>query len=237
MPLRQFLPLNIFYDGQPIYIDIGRADKNWYEEHQLLFEKIYGKDRLSLITSLFAATSINSSLQANVRLFRKALHEIENNLPFSSYLPVMLLQLERIRAGEPIKGRKITNFAAALSGNVNAVVVDIWLLRAYEMDRKYSRIKTKLDFISGTLYSRKIKARSSGATNAQYNYIEKEVRAKAKELDLEPRQVSAMIWSGVRTARTGNKQTKYKEVLLHQLYNMFDNPINQKINGKNTRRV
>lgn len=200
--------MNIKYIGQ--YIKLGAKDKFWYAECQSLFEELYGPEKLSFVCSLFAATSINSSLKSNIRLFRKAMHEIENNLPFSNYLPVMKLQLKRIRSGESIRGRKISSFAKAMSGDPNAVVVDIWLLRAFEMDNRYVRS------FGG-------KERSGGATDKQYDFIELFCREYADREELEARQVSSMIWSGVRVLRTGDRETSYKNILRHQLYNMFDN--------------
>jgi hypothetical protein len=117
----------------PKYVSKGLKDKLWYENQTAEFIKIFGYIRLPLVSKIFAATSINSSLKSNIRLFRKAYHEMTNNLPLSNYLPVMKLQLERIQKGEDINGRKIKSFAAALSGDPNAVVVDIWLLRAFEV--------------------------------------------------------------------------------------------------------
>lgn len=203
------------------YITVGMPDKNWYKEHQELFVKLFGAGNLHFVAKLFAATSINSSLASNVRLFRKAKHEIENGLPFSNYLPVMKLQLERIRAGEPIRGRKITSFAAAMSGNVNAVVVDIWLLRAFGMNNRYMRTKKVKHPLGHDVYIDG-RIREGGATDKQYTFIENYVRDLAPTLNLQPRELSAIIWSGVRIAHTGNRQTKYKEVLLQQHYNMFE---------------
>lgn len=191
------------------YISAGMQDRHWYAEHQKLFEKLFGVEKLQLVANLFAATSINSSLQSNVRLFRRALFEIERGLPFSNYLPVMRLQLDRLRAGESIQGRKIKSFAAALTGDVNAVVVDIWLLRAFDADRKYYREGSK-------------SIRSAGATDKQYTFIESYVRNLAIEMKMEARELSAIIWAGTRISLSGNRQTKYKEVLELQLYNMFE---------------
>ena len=191
------------------YLTIGAKDKNWYQECQALFEKHYGAERIKFIAQLFAATSINSSLKSNVRLFRKALHEIDSGLPLSNYLPVMKLQLERIRNGESIRGRKIKSFANAISGDKDAVVVDIWLLRAFEEDRQYRR-------------SLSDRPQSGGATEKQYDIIELYCRELAILKGFEAREVSAMIWAGVRITKTGDRETHYKNVLEHQLFNMYE---------------
>lgn len=188
------------------YIETGKHDLHWYRDTEILFLELYGPSQLHLVTQLFAATSINSSLPSNVRLFRKALYEIEHSLPFSSYLPVMLLQLNHIRNGQPMSGRKINSFAKAMSGDKNAVVVDIWLLRAFglDVDRKGTR-------------------KTMSASDKQYDLIELWVREYADLKNFEPREVSAMIWSGVRTLTTGKKLTRYDEVLRFQNFNMYEN--------------
>ncbi len=186
----------------PHYLKVGAKDKNWYAECQRLFEELF-PNRLPLVANLFAATSINSSLKSNIRLFRKALHELDNNLPFSNYLPVMKLQLERIRVGEEISGRKIKSFARAMSGDPNAVVVDIWLLRAFGMGRMF-------------------RGKISSATNKEYDLIELYCRELAIKEGMQAREVSAMIWSGVRITHTGDKETHYRNILRHQLFNMFE---------------
>lgn len=193
----------------PLYYKLGAADKDWYLKHQLFFEKRFGPERLVLVTNLFAATSINSSLKSNIRLFRKALYEIENDKPFSNYLPVMKMQLERIRKGEQIRGQKINSFARAMQGDVDAVVVDVWLLRAFEQDRKYFRKLSE-------------RLQSGGASSNQYTVIEQYVRHQAYSMGLEPRQLSAIIWSGVRTFFTGKQETGYINILEQQLFNLFE---------------
>jgi hypothetical protein len=193
----------------PKYVSKGLKDKLWYENQTAEFIKIFGYIRLPLVSKIFAATSINSSLKSNIRLFRKAYHEITNNLPLSNYLPVMKLQLERIQRGEDINGRKIKSFAAALSGDPNAVVVDIWLLRAFDEDKKFRRN------LSG-------REQSSGASNKQYDNIETWVRDNAPLFHSTPRQLSAMIWSGVRTMKSKERETNYIEILRYQMYNMYE---------------
>jgi hypothetical protein len=204
-----------------VYRKLGEKDLLWYETLEKYLVGTYGIDYLPLVSKLLAATSINSSLKSNIRLFRKALHEIENNLPFSDYLPVMKKQLEAIRHGRPLSGNKINAFAAAISGDKEAVVVDTWLLRAFEMDKQYPRTETKIDSVSNTIYSRKIRMRSGGATDKAFKLIEQWVREEAYRLYVEPRQLSAMIWSGVRIYHSGDRETTYIRVLEHQLFDMF----------------
>lgn len=176
------------------YLVIGSKDRHWYRDTEQLFAQIYGRDQLQLVTQLFAATSIKTSLRGNVKLFRKALKEIEEDRPFSNYLPVIRFQLDRIRRGETLKARKIRNFAAAMSGDKNAVVVDRWIMRAFGYD--------------GDL----------APTDKQYDEIESWIQGYAEMTDREPREVCAMIWSGIRKDRT----TRYDDVLRQQLIPLFN---------------
>lgn len=195
------------------YIMVGFKDKDWYQECEQLFVEIYGRPKLNLIAKLFSATSQASSLKSNIQLFRKALHQWEKNLPFEGYLPGIKRQLNNLRSGGGLSGLKVKAFANAMSGDPNAVVVDRWLLRAFGMDKLSIR---KTGPHTG-------KALSSGASKKQFSAIESWVRQRAKEMNLEPRQLSAIIWSGVRISMSGDRETHYKTILKHKLYNMYEN--------------
>lgn len=171
----------------------GVKDIHWYRDTERLFVDLFGSDRLHLVTQLFAATSIKSTLTSNIKLFRRALRDINEGNEFRRYLPAMEYQLKLIRDGRPIQARKIRNFAAAMSGDVNAVVVDRWLMRAFG----YDGIKSP--------------------TDAQYTRIENWVRGYAEMTSREPRQISAMIWSGIRGG-----VTRYDHILRNKLFNMYE---------------
>lgn len=193
------------------FVWLGMKDMFWYHECQETFTALFGAEKLTLVTKLFAATSINTSLKSNITLFRKAYYEIENNLPIGNYLPNIQKQIDRVRQGKDLTGRKINSFARAMSGDPDAVVVDIWLLRAFNQDRKYFRNGGPHD---GTF-------RSAGATDKQYTQIESWIRAEAYKRNIEPRQLSSMIWSGVRTKTNGVDETRYSSILRSLLNNLF----------------
>lgn len=193
------------------YISAGLKDRFWYQRTEEVFTELYGKHRVKLIADLFAATSINTSLKSNITLFRRALYEIDRGLPVSNYLPNIQKQLHRIRAGQELSGQKIRAFAAAMSGDVNAVVVDVWLLRAFNMEGRYFRKH------SNTI-------RSAGATKKQFTLIESWVRAEAVRRDLQPRELSAILWAGTRITQGGDRETSYENILRLKEYNMFNNP-------------
>lgn len=190
------------------YVRIGRKDKDWYTECSKVFIDLFGEDQLRLVSTLFAATSINTSLKANIYLFRKAYLEYTTGAPIGSYLPNIVTQLHHIRNNEPISGRKINNFANAMSGDPNAVVVDVWLLRAFGID-------TKRVLASG-------RVANASPTKKQYDLIEGWIKDVAPCMEIEPRQLCAMIWSGVRIATNGDRETHYKTLLYNHFNNLFN---------------
>lgn len=191
------------------YVFIGRNDLHWYRDCTAVFIKLFGEERLELICKLFAATSINTSLKGNITLFRRALYEYDNNLPIGRYLPNIQLQLQQVRDGKDLTGRKISSFAKAMAGDPDAVVVDIWLLRAFGENNRYFRKRSQRD-------------QEGGATPKQYTRIEGWIRQEAFCMGIEPRQLSSMIWAGVRLDTNGPDDTHYKDILERKLTNLFN---------------
>ncbi len=222
------------------YVWIGRKDQHWYRECRAVFVELFGEDRLDLVTKLFAATSINTSLKSNITLFRKALNEIERGVEPGRYLPNIRNQIIKIRAGGELSGRKIFSFQQAMSGNKNSVVVDIWLLRAFGMDKKYFRVSKgkagmvkpeaglgqltafELELISERPDPRFGRFRSGGPTDREYTMIENYVRQEAGAMGLDPCQLSAMIWAGCRIDTNGDRETHYANILRRHFKNIFD---------------
>jgi len=188
------------------YLEAGKADKDWYEECEKTLVSIFGRDQLSTVTLIFAATSINTSLKANVTLFRRAYKEHLDGAPISNYLPNIQKQLQRIREGKGLSGNKINAFARSMSGDHNAVVVDIWILRAFRMNRRYFRKGSQ-------------SVRGGGATDKDFRTIEAWIRKESPKHNLTPREMCAMIWSGIRTLEGGDRQTRYTDILKQDYIN------------------
>lgn len=221
MDLGRPLPKLVWQNSRPIdyskvlqYANIGKADRFWYRDCTATFEKLFGVEELPLVCKIFAATSINTSLKANITLFRRGYYEIKNNLPFGAYLPNIKNQLELIRQGKDLSGRKISNFAKAMAGDSEAVVVDIHLLRAYDQERRYWRNPNIGNKYRGS-------ERSGGASDKQYTLIENHIRENARLMGYEPRELCAMIWAGCRIQQTGDRTTRYCDILTAKLTNLF----------------
>jgi len=182
------------------YLMKGVRDKHWYAECESTLVEIFGQDQLWIVTRILAATSINTSLKGNITLFRRAYAEYLSGAEFSSYLPNIRKQLVSLREGGDLSGRKIRSFAQSMTGDENAVVVDVWILRAFKMNRTFLRAASNT-------------VREGGASVKQYTVIEAWMREQAPKYGLKPREMCAMIWSGVRTMQGTETSTRYTDIL------------------------
>ena len=71
---------------------------------------------------------------------------------------------------DALNGQKTNAFARAIAGDTDAVVIDVWMIRAAGMDA------------------------SKGVNKTQYNTLADSVRKIAKEFGLTPRTAQALIW-------------------------------------------
>ena len=75
---------------------------------------------------------------------------------------------------DAVRGRKTHNFARALLGDTEAVVVDVWMMRAAGFPER------------------------DAPTKLQYDAIEHVTRSMARDMGLEPRTLQALLWIIVR---------------------------------------
>lgn len=189
------------YSNIAQYIWVGQRYKNWYKDCTDILIEIFGDKNLDLVSSLIAATSINTSLKSNITLFKKAYTEFKEGREFSNYLPIIKTQLEQIRSGKGLTGRKISSFAKSLAGDKNAVVVDLWMLRAFGIDKK------------------------RGATKREYDTIEAYITEQAHIMGLHPCELQAIIWVGIRKIQTGSVDNSFEYMLRYNFNNLFSNII------------
>ena len=192
----------------PKYIWLGREHKDWYKDCTSMFIELFGKDELELVCKLFAATSINTSMKANITLFRKAYIELKENKPIGNYLPNIQNQLRLVREGKPLSGRKINSFSQAMSGDSNAVVVDVWMGRIFGVDKKYFRQKSQ-------------RMQSGGLTDKNYTLIESYIREQAPQMGLTPCELQSILWAGARIFHNGEVDNTYENLLRFKFHNLF----------------
>lgn len=174
------------------YIEKGQSHGNWYQkEAEKILELLTEFSHLPIIRA-FAVTSMNTTVEANVHLGVKALLQFHNNIPFTGFLPNQLKYLDLVFSGQDVPGRKIMSFIKALEGDKDAVVVDIWMCRAFG--------------INVTSPSKK-----------QYDFVEQECRNLACVYGVESREVQAMIWAGIKKEKSViSKNISWSELLLRK---------------------
>jgi hypothetical protein len=145
----------------------------WYLEAQEVAEDVAENLGVSLEVgaSIVAAFSPRERWSSNV----------QKALAFSMGKPVAGLQnnyrmAERsLELGfDALNGQKTNAFARAIAGDADAVVIDVWMIRAAGMDA------------------------SKGVNKTQYNELSDAVRLVANEMGITPRTAQALIWIIVR---------------------------------------
>lgn len=221
--LRSHLPKSshaLYFSKVARYVLNGLKDRYWYHENAATTKKLLEFFPAELLFDIFAATSIRNNLKGNVTKFFRALDQYYRNEKhtiligkrgekskavscFKGFLDAQIYQLEVIRAGKSFgggkknKARKIRKFSRAMQGYKDAVVVDIWLMRVFNTDIRYK-------------YKNRLESRSP--TGSLYDAIEWYVQTMAHFAWCEPRELSASLWSGIRS-ETDTSETRYSEVI------------------------
>lgn len=169
------------------YINNGIDQKLWYaKESKALISLLPEFNHLPIIRT-FAVTSMTTSIEANVHLAIKALQQMNNGEKFKGFLPNQILYLNQIKNGEDVRGRKIMSFIKSLEGDEESVVVDIWMCRAFGIDKKR------------TLTIKERTRNYDVAPNKkEYDAIENYIKELSLKLPFTPRQLQSMIWTGIK---------------------------------------
>lgn len=102
---------------------------DWYAVARARIVAKYGADA-DLFADLLAATSPQTDVRMNVQLAEAAYARARRGEEQEPWIPSHGPNIARALARRPLSGPKVRAFADALRGNVNAVVVDTWMLRA-----------------------------------------------------------------------------------------------------------
>ena len=119
---------------------------------------------------------------------------------FTGFLPNQIKYLDLIKAGHDVPGRKIMSFIKALEGDNYAVVVDIWMTRAFGTARlrQYDNRKTTL-----------------APTKREYDAIEAYCRLEAIIRGVTPREYQSIIWTGIKRAESPlSRETCWSDLIM-----------------------
>ena len=182
------------------YYALGLDGQYWYrEEAQKIIDLLPEFDGLPIIRA-FAVTSMTTSIEANVSLAIKALMQLRDGYAFTGFLPNQIKYLDLIKAGHDVPGRKIMSFIKALEGDNYAVVVDIWMTRAFGTARlrQYDNRKTTL-----------------APTKREYDAIEAYCRLEAIIRGVTPREYQSIIWTGIKRAESPlSRETCWSDLIM-----------------------
>ena len=177
----------------------GAPGRFWYEQSGKALLNITGGDRdeAKKLAQAIAITSPQTPVPSNFNYALQAYYQHKAGQPIrTGMFPVRMSQdLEAVFAGNDWEGRKTNNFYNNVMREIDAtidqgVTTDIWMMRAFGF--------------TGDV-----------PTDAQYSFVENEVKRIAEGLGWEPQQVQAAVWVAMK-ARTESKDVKKRTEKISQ---------------------
>ena len=163
---------------------------NWYEISRKEIEKLYSDDA-ELFIDILAATSPRKRVKENWRLSQQIYESyLAGDINLKGCMPAHKGNVSRAIAREPLQGRKVRAFAEALKGNMDVVVVDIWIGRWFGFET---------------------------ITNKTYDFIENAIRMMAAACGRKPAELQAELWCDM-IREYGQHPVSYADVVDKQLY-------------------
>ena len=144
----------------------------WYHEAQDVAQDIANimGTNLEIAASIVSAFSPRERWASNVA---KA-YAFANGLPVSGLTNnINMANAAKVNGFDALKGQKTNAFARAIAGDTDAVVIDVWMMRAAAMP-------------------------TDSPNKSQYNECADAVRVVASEFGITPRTAQALIWIIVR---------------------------------------
>jgi hypothetical protein len=160
------------------FFDKGKAGLNWYDDFAAALESKFGKST-GVFIDFVAATSPRASVQQNLKKAVDAFNKYFGNQEFVGFMRGHLHNLLRAAVGKELSGEKVKSFSRAMRGDPDAVTMDVWMARAFGMNRESFGPK-------------------------QYAAFAEAVRELAREAGVEPRQYQAAVWTGIRGTGEGS---------------------------------
>jgi len=144
----------------------------WYFEAQEVAEDV--------AENLGASLEIGASVVSAFSPRERWSSNVAKALAFSQGKPVVglsnnirMAEAARVAGFDALKGLKTNAFARAIAGDTNAVVIDVWMMRAAGMP-------------------------TDSPNKSQYREVSEAVRNVAAEFGITPRTAQALIWIIVR---------------------------------------
>lgn len=152
--------------------DAIAAAKEWYIKANELANELANESGYSVeqCSSVISAFSPRCPWSRNVKLAREF---IRGNKVGA--LPVSIRNAERaLSMGfDALNGLKTNNFARNIAGDLDAVTIDIWMIRAAGIEKK-------------------------SVNKTEYRQLSSEVKELAPKYNLMPAELQALIWIAIR---------------------------------------
>ncbi len=196
------------------YLFHGGEALHWYPDTINALKPYFKGNDLNLFLSFLAITSPVTSPKRNVINALRAyeLYKKGKKFEHQNFLPSVVKMLNDFRADPALFGQdpsnkrpKVTSYIKALTGDVNAVVVDSRMMEAV-----------------GFLHRHQHKGRPYPypPSNGERLFVEQYVQILSRIVGCEPRQISAMIWMGVKAAKK-TREEKAISVILGEVQHLL----------------
>lgn len=154
-----------------------KDNKNWYSNSLKAIKNKYGIHTDKFI-KLLGVTSPRNIVKRNLFLADKTLKYsiLDKEIDFSYGIANKQIKknVDKVLINKPFRGVKINAFVKALTGDLNQVVIDSWMLKAFNINRQ------------------------SPITN-DLTHIETIINKIAIETNLKPSEVQACLWCYAKT--------------------------------------
>jgi hypothetical protein len=163
------------YSDLLIQATMGQVEQAsvWYHEAQEVAEDV--------AENLGASLEVGASIVSAFSPRERWASNVAKALAFSMGKPVVglqnnyrMAQAALTKGFDALNGQKTNAFARAIAGDPNAIVIDVWMIRAAGLDA------------------------SKGVNKTQYNALSDAVCKVAKDHGITPRTAQALIWIIVR---------------------------------------
>jgi hypothetical protein len=152
----------------------GKEGLHWYDNIAGLLKKRLGSQKnVEMFLNFVAATSPRMPVMRNLDQAIQAYNQYMSGQEFSGFMRTHVPNILRAFKGEELSGSKVNNFAKAMAGDANAVTLDVWMARAFGMNKDQFN-------------------------DVQYKVLSEAIRELAQQAGVEPRQYQAAVWTGIK---------------------------------------
>lgn len=164
-------------------------NKNWYSKSNETIKEIF-KDDSDLFIDLLAITSIRNSVKSNTIFALDCYYRIKHDKPLNRKYGIadkpIKINIKRVLNDKPIHGNKISKFAKCLKGDLDNIVIDVWMLKAFNINRMSPNKK-------------------------DIKYIEYIINRISKKLNIKNAQVQACLWCYAKYELNNTNHKEYKD--------------------------